>query len=202
MKHDFWARLNRSSQAYVYALSLIAASLAACTTTTPPRTRPPTAPVPAPDPVSAMPDPAAAPSNREAGEQLAVTIPRIDGDALDLADLRGKVVLVEVSATWVDSWQASYPLYNTLLDEFGDQLAAVLVSVDPKREALSPEPVVRNPDFALGWDPQGALAAQLQLAAFPTILVLDRDGRIAHIQANNRPTATQLRAWIAALLAP
>jgi len=149
-----------------------------------------------------MPDPAAAPTNRETGEQLAVTVPRIDGDALNLADLRGKVVILEVSATWIDSWSASYPLYNTLLEEFDGQLAAVLVSVDPKREALSPEPAVRSPQFALGWDPQGALAAQLQLAAFPTVLVLDRAGRIAHVQAKNRPSTQQLRAWVAALLAP
>ncbi len=147
-----------------------------------------------------MPDPVAAPTNRQPGETLELTIPRIDGDALSLADLRGRVVVLEVSATWREDWRAGYGVYNELLHEHGDHLAAILISVDPERDHLSPEPAVRAPAFTLGWDPQGAVAAQLQLATFPTLLILDRDGRIAHIETGARPTRDQLQAFIEPLL--
>ncbi len=148
-----------------------------------------------------MPDPQAAPTNREAGEQLHLTLPRVDGDSVALGDLQGHVVVLEVSATWTENWRDSFTRYNALVREHPDQVTAVLLLVDPRRDVLSPEPVVREPGFILGWDPQGAVAAQLQLATFPTVLVLDRDGKIAHISAGARPTAQQLRGWVTPLLA-
>ncbi|HFE47326.1 MAG TPA: redoxin domain-containing protein [Nannocystis exedens] len=146
---------------------------------------PPTTAVPSdPDLSAALPDPERQPTNRETGEVLALTIPRIGGDSLDLRDLRGKVVIIELSATWAPNWWMHYGFYNDLLGKHGpDQLAIILVAMDSQREAISLEPELRRPGFELSWDPQGALAAQLQAAAVPTVLILDRAGRIALIEA-------------------
>ncbi len=137
-----------------------------------------------PEASHALPDPERQPTNREMGEVLALTIPRIGGDSLDLRDLRGRVVIIELSATWAENWSTHYGFYNDLLDRHGaDELAVVLVAMDGEREAITLEPELRSPGFELAWDPQGALAAQLQAAAVPTVLILDRAGRIAHIEA-------------------
>ncbi len=134
--------------------------------------------------IAPLPDPVAQPTNREEGDVLVLTIPRVGGDILDLRELRGRVVLVELSATWVEGWRDRYTLYNDLLRTYGaDSLAVVLVAMDNEREAITLEPEVRSPGFELGWDPQGAVAAQLQAAAVPTAIVIDRQGRIAHIDA-------------------
>ncbi len=131
-----------------------------------------------------LPDPEHQPTNRETGEVLALTIPRIGGDSLDLRDFSGRVVIIELSATWTKSWAARYGFYNDLLREHGPaELAIVLVAMDSRREAITVEPELRSRGFELGWDPQGALAAQLQAAAVPTVIILDRAGRIAHIEA-------------------
>jgi len=146
----------------------------------------------APEPPSALPDPVHAPVNRQPGEELAVTVPLVDGDGLALASLRGRVVVLELTATWTRSWPETYPFYARLLREHGpDKLAVIVVALDSERAALSPEPGVRGPGFDLGWDPQGALAARLQAAALPTVVVLDREGRIAFVQADAPPGATQ-----------
>lgn len=131
-----------------------------------------------------LPDPERRPTNRETGEVLALTIPRIGGDSLDLRDLSGRVVIIELSATWAESWPTRYGLYNDLLREHGsDQLAIILVAMDGQREAITVEPELRSHGFELGWDPQGALAAQLQAAAVPTVIILDRAGRIVYVEA-------------------
>ena len=72
-----------------------------------------------------------------------------------------------------------------------DNLAVIVVAMDNERATLSPEPGLRGPGFDLGWDPQGALAARLQAAALPTVVVLDREGRVAYAQSDTPPGATQ-----------
>ncbi len=169
---------------------------------TPPLHPPPPAPcqtaptrrgpsAPPPEPVTRLPDPVHAPVNREPGELLEATVPLVDGDGLPLARLRGRVVVLELTATWAPRWPETYPFYARLLHEHGpDRLAVVVVAMDSERAALSPEPGVRGPGFDLGWDPQGALAARLQAAALPTVVVLDRSGRVAFVQADAPPGST------------
>jgi len=167
-------------------LAVVGGALAAagCPAKDPPRPPPYAEAAPYAEVIAPLPDPVAQPTNREEGDVLVLTIPRVGGDILDLRDLRGRVILVELSATWVDGWRDRYALYNALLRTYGaDRLAVVLVAMDNEREAITLEPEVRSPGFELGWDPQGAVAAQLQAAAVPTAIVVDRQGRIAHIEA-------------------
>jgi len=139
----------------------------------------------------APPDPLLNPVNRETGDLLEATVPLVDGDGLPLGDLRGRVVVLELTATWADRWPETFAFYSRLLQQHGpDRLAVVLVAMDNERAALSPEPGVRGQGFDLGWDPQGALAARLQVAALPTVVVLDRHGRVAFVQGGAPPGST------------
>ena len=168
------------------ALAVLGGALTAagCPAKDPPKPPPYSDVAPDAEVIAPLPDPVAQPTNREEGDVLVLTIPRVGGDILDLRDLRGRVVLIELSATWVEGWRDRYTLYNDLLRTYGaDRLAVVLVAMDNEREAITLEPEVRSPGFELGWDPQGAVAAQLQAAAVPTAIVIDRQGRIAHIDA-------------------
>ena len=89
-------------------------------------------------------------------------------------------------------WPETFAFYNRLLRQHGSsRLAVVVVSVDPERATLSPEPDLRGQGFELGWDPQGALAARLQAAALPTAVVLDRAGRIVLVLAGAVPGSTR-----------
>lgn len=168
----------------VLRLAALVALTAACT-------RPQTAPPPEPPPPDApvLPD---APIRHAAGEILDLTVPLLAGPALPLPSLRGRVVVLELTSAALPSWQASFTLYNDLLREHGAaHLAVVVVALDHDRSILSPEPDLRVHGFELGWDPQGALAARLQLAALPTALVLGRDGRIVHVAGGPAPEASR-----------
>jgi hypothetical protein len=118
------------------------------------------------------------PTNRQPGEQLDAVIPLFDGGALALASLRGRVVLLELSASWERGWNEAHEHHASLANAYGERLAIVVVSADADGSVL--ESSLIGP-FTLGWDPQGALAARLRVAGFPTFLVLDADGRIVAI---------------------
>ena len=177
-----------TSRAPLTALAL-ALALPAIACQTAPRKPAPSFP---PEPPAPLPDPVHAPIDRETGELLEATVPLLDGAGLPLASLRGRVVVLELTATWADRWSESFAFYNRLLQQHGpERLAVVVVAMDNERAALSPEPGVRARGFDLGWDPQGALAARLQVAALPTVVVLDRGGHIRFVQGGTPPGATQ-----------
>lgn len=130
------------------------------------------------------------PSRAVAGEPLDVTVPLQHGGVVTTSALRGKVVVLElVDADHVDP--GGYLEYQRLQDERPDDLAIVLVSLD--REGWSDA----TAPFVLGWDPQGALATRLRAASLPTVIVLDREGRVVHQYAGDR-TRSQAGAITAA----
>jgi hypothetical protein len=176
----------------VLRAAALAALLAACT-------RPQTGPPPEPPPPDAPVQPAA-PIRHTTGQVLDLTVPLLAGAALPLPSLRGRVVVLELTSAALPSWPASFALYNDLLREYGAaRLAVVVVAIDGERNLLSPEPDLRVHGFELGWDPQGALAARLQLATLPTALVLGRDGRIVHVAGGPEATRALADAVRAAL---
>jgi cytochrome oxidase Cu insertion factor (SCO1/SenC/PrrC family) len=112
-------------------------------------------------------------SRHATGEQLDANVPLASGDVLALAALRGKVVLLELSDA--DHRNADVLAdYTRLIATHGDAVAIVVVSLD----AAGWDGTAAT--YELGWDPGGALAAKLHAAALPTVLVLDREGRVAY----------------------
>ncbi len=127
-------------------------------------------------------------TNRETGESLELTIPVLDGDPIALSSLRGKVVVLELTATWVDGFGASEDAYRAMQESHPDAVQVVEVGMDVERSALDAHwsdvlPATRW----RAWDPQGALAAQLQAAKLPTVIVLNRDGTIRQIWGGIHP---------------
>ncbi|PRP90518.1 AhpC/TSA family protein [Enhygromyxa salina] len=118
----------------------------------------------------------AEPANHTEGDELEATIPVIGGDSIELSSLRGRPVLLEISASWEPGFAEAHALYAELLAEHGE-LAVIVVVADPEDAGLSGLP----PEFTLAWDPAGALAAKFSVATFPTMFVIDRGGRISAV---------------------
>jgi hypothetical protein len=113
------------------------------------------------------------PANRGSGDELEATIPVVGGDSLELSSLRGRPVLLEISASWEPGFAEAHALYAELLARHPD-LAVVVVVADPADAALEG----LGEQFTLAWDPAGALAAKLTVAKMPTMFVIDRTGQI------------------------
>jgi hypothetical protein len=116
----------------------------------------------------------AEPANRSSGDSLDATIPVVGGDTLELSSLRGRPVLLEISASWEPGFAEAQALYVELLAAH-PELAVVLVVADPADAGLEG----LGDEFILAWDPAGALAAKLTVATMPTMFVVDRSGHIS-----------------------
>ncbi|HVH99494.1 MAG TPA: TlpA disulfide reductase family protein, partial [Enhygromyxa sp.] len=135
------------------------------------------------------------PANRAAGDELEATITVAGGGAIQLSSLRGRPVLLEISASWEPGFAEAHALYAELLAAH-PELAVIVVVADPDDGALVGLPH----DFTPAWDPAGALAAKLSVATFPTMFVLDRAGRISAVTNGwSDEVREQLRSAVAAI---
>ena len=113
----------------------------------------------------------------------------LDGRSVSLQSLRGKVVVLNVWATWCKPCRAEMPALERLQHKFGaDGLEVVAVSVDAPLGTLAPAGQrggdVRAYVESLGLtfmvlhDPQRSIEQLFLVQGLPTTFVIDRNGRI------------------------
>lgn len=116
--------------------------------------------------------------NFAARQPLEFTLSGTQGDRLDLASLKGKVVVIDFWATWCGPCRAQHPLYEQVKQRFKDNKEVVFlaVSTDEERDAVVPFLKAQK------WAPQAyyedGMAAALRINSIPTAMVLDREGSI------------------------
>jgi peroxiredoxin len=105
---------------------------------------------------------------------------RLDGTVSELAQYRGKVILLNVWATWCLPCRAEMPSMQRLQQRFNDaDFRVVAVSVDQERSA-----VVRQFAEELGLtfdilhDPTGEIQRGYRTSGVPESWVIDREGTI------------------------
>ena len=126
-------------------------------------------------------DPAAGSAAPEP-EAPGFTLERLDGGSVTLADLRGKVVVLDFWATWCPPCEFQIPILNDVharLD--GERVAILGVSVDTegpeKVRAYLDEHPAEYP-ILMGSE---ALARKFGAPGFPSLIVVDPQGRVDQI---------------------
>ena len=102
------------------------------------------------------------------------------GDRLTLADFAGKVVLVNLWATWCPPCIREMPSLDRLHQALGgEEFEVVAISNDLGSTDRPRQWLARSGLRALAFyaDPRGATMQTLQAPGLPTSLLLDRDGR-------------------------
>ncbi len=103
-----------------------------------------------------------------------------DGGAKSLKDFAGKVVLLNIWATWCVPCREEMPALDKLEAKLGGKdFAVVAINIDKggpeKAAAFLQEIGVKH--LPLYTDPQGKLFVTLKAVGMPTTLIIDREGR-------------------------
>jgi thiol-disulfide isomerase/thioredoxin len=112
---------------------------------------------------------------------LSFTLKDMNGRDVKLAELKGKVVLLNFWATWCGPCRLEIPWFVELQRQYKDKgLSVIGVSVDDPPEALPPfarEFKVNYP-LAVGRDREDVQNAFGPIFAVPITIVIGRDGRV------------------------
>lgn len=106
------------------------------------------------------------------------TFPDIDGKEISLADHRGKVVLVNVWATWCPPCRQEMPSMQSLYAKFKDENFEILaVSIDSEgRDAVAPYMGKMNLTFPALLDPGETIRPLYGITGVPESFIIDRQG--------------------------
>jgi cytochrome c biogenesis protein CcmG/thiol:disulfide interchange protein DsbE len=125
------------------------------------------------------------------------------GEAVQLEQLRGKVVYLDFWASWCGPCRQSLPFMEQLHREFGPAgLAVVAVNVD-ETPADGLRFLQRFPvGYAVVGDARGAIATRYDVRDMPSSYLIDRRGVVREVHRGfNRADARRLRGLVATLVA-
>ena len=133
----------------------------------------------------------------------AIDMPDLKGKKVDLASLKGKVVLVDFWASWCGPCKEEMPVLEALNEKFATQgLVIVGVSIDssPKKmnKFLKGTPV----SFRIVHDRKLVVANRYEPETMPTSYFIGRDGKVRYVHEGfDRADAAGIEERVKALLA-
>ena len=131
------------------------------------------------------------------------TYPDIQGKNISLSDFKGKVVLVDVWATWCSPCKAEMPHLVKLEKEMkGKDVVFIGVSMDKASDREKWAEFVKKEDLEgiqLFADGGGKITGDYKINGIPRFMVFDKQGNIVTIRAP-RPSDPELKALLESLL--
>ncbi|HSH70036.1 MAG TPA: TlpA disulfide reductase family protein [Deferrisomatales bacterium] len=109
------------------------------------------------------------------------TLPRVDGGTVNLADHRGKVVLLDFWATWCPPCRAALPHLAKLQEEYrADGLVVLGMNMDRNREDLDQFLANQTITYPMLKVDDATREAYGGVASIPQTFLIDRTGKVRH----------------------
>jgi thiol-disulfide isomerase/thioredoxin len=125
------------------------------------------------------------PADTAESKPLAFSYAAVDGSSVDIADDRGKVVLILFWATWSKPSRDLIPAIVKLRKKYKDQGFEVLgVSLDSDQNTLQNyigEYDMPWPEYFDGRGEQNAVAQSMGVKAVPSVWIVGKDGHVVAI---------------------
>jgi len=119
----------------------------------------------------------------EARDAMQVELQRLDGTTLRLADLRGKIVVLEFWATWCGPCRAEGQLYEKVIEDFRSEPRVAFLSVNTDEDRSVVPGFLKEEKWTAPVVYAQGLDQLMSIRALPTLMILDGEGRVIFRQA-------------------
>jgi len=109
-------------------------------------------------------------------------LPTLDGGSVRMADLRGKVVLLNFWATWCPPCRVEIPHFQEASTTYNGQVLIVGVDDGESRAQVAPFAHEMGITYPVPLDSNSEVARHYRVNSLPTTFFIDADGVIQHIQ--------------------
>ena len=143
------------------------------------------------------------PSPREGFLAPDFTLDTLDGKKVTLSELRGKIVIINLWATWCPPCRAEMPALENAYEQYKDSEVIILgLNVTNQDSEKDIPPFVKEfgLTFPILLDRDGSVSALYQLKALPTTYFVNREGIIRTVVIGGPMNETFIRSKIEALL--
>ena len=137
----------------------------------------------------------------DVGEAVKLKTVLLDGKPVSLAQLKGKVVMVNFWATWCPTCRAEMPQWQKFYDAHKDQgFELIALSIDDDEKELRSVAKASGFTFPIAWRDDDKTDDNFgDVIATPTLYVVGKDGKVAWTK-RGRMTYAQLQEVIEPLL--
>jgi thiol-disulfide isomerase/thioredoxin len=117
--------------------------------------------------------------NSSLADPMQFTVTGLDGKKLQLANLKGNLLIMDFWATWCGPCRLQHPLYETLRERFGARGDVVFLEMNADEDRSVVEPFLT----AEKWDKtvyfEDGLARLLNVMNIPSTILIDKSGHVA-----------------------
>jgi thiol-disulfide isomerase/thioredoxin len=118
--------------------------------------------------------------NAGATEVLDFTLPGADGrDAVSLASLRGKTLVLDFWATWCGPCKVQHPLLEKIRQRYEAAGKVVFLSIDSESDHSAVAPFLKEMQWHGRTYFDAGIARMLNVSSIPTVVIVDKNGRIS-----------------------
>ncbi|MCP5098192.1 MAG: TlpA family protein disulfide reductase [Chloroflexi bacterium] len=129
------------------------------------------------------PAPTQAALQHQGQASMEFTLSTLNQGDVSLSDYDGQVVVMNMWATWCPPCRAEMPELNRFYETHKNEgLVVLAVNAQEDEKTVRPFIELNNFTFPVLLDLDGDVASQYLTRSFPTTYVIDRNGRIQHIQ--------------------
>lgn len=116
------------------------------------------------------------------------------GESWKPSDYLGKVLLLDIWATWCDPCRESLPIYEDLKKQYGSKgLEVWAISVDEDPAEIAPFVKQLKLELPIAVDPKAAaVEGRLKVKVMPTSFLIDKKGTVRFVHEGTAPEFLQM----------
>jgi peroxiredoxin len=110
------------------------------------------------------------------------TLKSTQGENVNLSEQRGQIIVVNFWASWCGPCRKEMPMLESLHNKYNNLGVSVWgINVEQENQAGKDFLADLNLSFPIFFDSSNKIAANYQVEAMPTTVIIDRNGQVRHV---------------------